>query len=250
MSSPAPSRTVFMEDTPTNEISAMNDTARGFVMIIRVMHNETGEKLRQRISEELSPEMMFNRGTAPFPSLWSNLRMFLVDREVPLRTHQRHRTIYIIANTIFVNDDENEIAVELARKILNGNIYLNTPIRPEPTTSSDPEDSNKKTAHNIAMRLRDAEQKFSGDLSECWEDYQDEYEQISEDYNLSNEQKFKYLHNFLRKDAHRFYLDSVKPNSKPYADAVTLLEKEYNSIVRQTRVKNHLNSLRLSQFLN
>lgn len=249
MSEPTPSLTVFMEDTPANEITAMNDTARGFVMSIRAMHSEKGEQLRKRISDELTPEMMFNRGTAPFPSLWSNLRKFLVDRNVQLKTHIRHRTIYTIANTIFADEDENEVAIELARRILNGNIYLNGAARPEPIQQTDSQDTMKKTAHNVAMRLKDADQKFSGDLSECWEDYKDEYEQISEDYNLSDEQKLKYLHNLLRKDAHRFYLESVKPNSETYDNAVELLEKEYNSIVRQTRVKNHLNSLRLTQFI-
>lgn len=33
--------------------------------------------------------------------------------------------------------------------------------------------SEDKTAHNIAMRLKKFESKFSGDLSKCWQDYQD-----------------------------------------------------------------------------
>lgn len=241
---------VFMEDTPVEEITAMNDTARGFVMSIRGMRTETGEELRSRISDEITPEMMFNKGTAPFPSLWSGMRKLLTDRGVTLHTHQRHRTIYTIANTIFVDKQENENAIELARRILNGTIYSPNNLRPNPEQSSEAQDTQKKMAHNVAMRLKDSDQKFSGDLAECWEDFKDEYEQICEDYNLTEEQRFKYLHNLLRKDAHRFFLDSVKPVAKSYSGAVELLEKEYNSVVRQTRVKNHLNGLRLSQFIN
>lgn len=245
---PSAHAAVFMSDIPADEISAMNDTARGLVMTLRGMKTETGDELCKRISDELTPELMFNRGTAPFPSLWAELRKFLVSRNVNLRTHQRHRTIYTIANTIYTDEEENEAAIELAKRILSGKIQTPIPARQNPNPSY--EDMGKKIAHNVAMRLKDSDQKFSGDLAECWEDFKDEYDQIAEDYDLDDDQRFRYLHNLLRKDAHRFYLDSVRPNASTYEEAVTLLEKEYNSVVRQTRVKNHLNGLRLTQFIN
>lgn len=60
---------VFMSDTPPEEIANMNDASRGIVMVMRAMQTETGEALRERITEEFTPELLFNRGTAHFPSL-------------------------------------------------------------------------------------------------------------------------------------------------------------------------------------
>lgn len=98
------------------------------------------------------------------------------------------------------------------------------------------------------MRLKGPEQKCSGDLAQCWQDYRDEYEQIAEDYNLTTKQRFQLIHNVLCKDAHCFFLDMVKPAAKSYDEAIKLLEKLYNSFVRQTRVKNHLSGLHKEYF--
>lgn len=199
--------------------------------------------------------MMFNKATAPFPFLWTELRKYLVSQNVVLKVHQRHCTIYTVANTIFTDPDENKTALELCHWILSGTIYQNSTDRSH-TSGGDgasvrSQDYNEeKTAHNIAMRLKDSESKFSGDLSQCWQDYQDEYEQIAADYNLSMDQRLRYLHNLLSKDAHRFYLDFVKPSARTYHDAISLIDKEYNSVVRQTRVKNHLASLRVDHLID
>lgn len=58
------------------------------------------------------------------------------------------------------------------------------------------------------------------------------------------------LHNLSHQDAKRFYLDSVKPTAQSNDEAVTLPEKDFNSAVRQTRVKKYLGGLRLTQYLN
>lgn len=67
--------------------------------------------------------------------------------------------------------------------------------------------SEERVAHNVAIRLKDADKKFSGDLGECWMDFLDEYQQISRDYKLNPAQKLQYLYNILSKDAQRFNLD-------------------------------------------
>lgn len=54
------------------------------------------------------------------------------------------------------------------------------------------------------------------------------------------DQHLNYLHNMLSKEAHRFHLILVKPSASTYLDGVNLVNKEYNSVGRQKRVKNHL----------
>lgn len=99
------------------------------------------------------------------------------------------------------------------------------------------------------MRLKDADKKFSGDLEECWMEFVDDYLQILKDFGLTNEQRKQFMHNLLSKDAKRYYLERVDPYAQTFQQAVGMINQEYNSIVRQTRVNNFLNSLRLSDFL-
>lgn len=100
-------------------------------MIIRAMKTETGQSLRSRIEDERTPEtiedeltseMVFNRGIAQFPSLWSGLRKLFTERGVTLKTHQRHRPICTVENKVFTSQEENENAIELLKRILNRSI--------------------------------------------------------------------------------------------------------------------------------
>lgn len=78
----------------------------------------------------------------------------------------------------------------------------------------------------------------------------DEYQQIARDYKLNPGQKLQYLHNILSKDAQRFYLDRVAHYATTFQQAIDMINQEYNSPVRQTRVKNFLNSLRVSEYVD
>lgn len=59
-----------------------------------------------------------------------------------------------------------------------------------------------------------------------------------------------YLHNLLFNDAYRSCLDFMKPSEYKYLGAVGLSDKEYNSVVRPTRVKNQLALLRVDYFID
>lgn len=121
--------------------------------------------------------MMFNMAKAPFPSLWANMRKLLSARNVPPRVHQRYRIIGIIANTIFVDREENSRAVGLAKCIHNEPINSNKETSTLPKLSdydNNFDKSEQKKAYSITIWLKGAEKKFSGNLPEYWEGYQDE----------------------------------------------------------------------------
>ncbi len=86
------------------------------------------------------------------------------------------------------------------------------------------------------MRFR--ADKLIGDIGESWNEYVAEYLHIARDSNLSNQQKLQNLHNIVGGDAKRFYLYVDLPNVSTFNHAVELIVHEYNSIVRQNRVKN------------
>ncbi|KAK1864449.1 hypothetical protein I4F81_006995 [Pyropia yezoensis] len=100
------------------------------------------------------------------------------------------------------------------------------------------------------MRFRDASSKFSGNLREAWMEYVAEYQQVGRDYDLSQEQRFQYMHNILSGDAKRFYLDKVQSYATSFSQAVDMVSTEYNSIVRQNRAKNYLVGYRMSTLLS
>lgn len=74
------------------------------------------------------------------------------------------------------------------------------------------------------MSLKDNGKSFSGHLEECWRDYRDDCDQVSEDYNLIPKQQLQFMHNILQKDAHRFFLESVRPIEKTYLEAASYLK--------------------------
>lgn len=76
-----------------------------------------------------------------------------------------------------------------------------------------------------------------------------EYQQVARDYDLNQQQGLQYLHNLLRGDAKRFFRDKVQPYAATFNQAVDSVNAEYNSIVRQNRVKNYLTSYRMSTLL-
>lgn len=64
------------------------------------------------------------------------------------------------------------------------------------------------------------------------------------------DQRLQYFHNILRRNAQRYYVDRVKDYAISIEVAVEMVDKAYNSIVRQTRVKNYLNGLRVSNLMD
>lgn len=56
------------------------------------------------------------------------------------------------------------------------------------------------------MCLKEADEKFSEGLEECWMEYIENYLQVAQNYKFNPVQRFQYFHNILSKDAQRFYL--------------------------------------------
>lgn len=67
--------------------------------------------------------MMFNRGIAPFPFLWTELRTFLTDRIVTLERTPVHRKFFKIADIVYRDEEVHDMAMELAQRIFSGTIF-------------------------------------------------------------------------------------------------------------------------------
>lgn len=163
-----------------------------------------------------------------------------------------------LAQGLYTDAEDRNIAVQIASSIVASGRRAGSVGTPQEILNAQPSShsgasveffSEGRISHNVAMRLKNMEQKFSGDLGECWQKYVDAYNQIARDYKLNPSQNLQYLHNTLSKDAQRFYIDRVEQYATTYQQAIDMIDREYNSPVRQTRIKNYLKSLRVRNFV-
>ena len=192
--------------------------------------------------------------------VYSRLRDFLDSRGCNLQQHSSRRIMMTLATNLYDEGEDREAATSIVNDVIalgrrnnrsatrrEGNVTLSnlTSSAHEASSSS----SSDRIAHNVAMRLKENDKKFSGELGQSWMEFVDEYLQMCRDYSLSPTQRLQYLHNLLRGDAKRFYLDKVDGYASSFQQAVQMIHDEYNSHVRQTRIKDYLNTIRVSNFM-
>lgn len=243
------------------DTSLLNEEQKGVIASVRMLEAElattpmSGEQVKAAVAELLPPAVLFGPSMVALPYLHRDLRNWLNAHGANLAQHSSHRIKMTLATALYPEAEERTIAMELASEVEAAGRRSRTPAPQQQsalTTGSSaaaPSAGVDRAAHNVAMRFRDQAAKFSGNLGESWSEYVAEYQQVARDYELNATQKLQYLHNVLRGDAKRFFLDRVHGTAATFAQAVDMVSAEYNSIVRQDRVKNYLSSLRLSSFV-
>lgn len=86
------------------------------------------------------------------------------------------------------------------------------------------------------MRLENLDNNFWGDLDQFRKGFHHEYEQIAEEYNLTDAPCFRYLQNLLCEKFIWHYLPIVNFLVSFYEKAVKVIDREYTTIVGQKRV--------------
>lgn len=221
----------------------------------------TGEQVKHAFAEMYPPATLFDISLRSIPTVYTNLRDWLNSKGANLRQHSSRRVMMTLATSLYDEAEDREAAITIATEIIadgrrsrrntdtqhsNHNTGSNGTQR---TTLSGSSGNTEQVAHRIAMRFKDDSAKFSGSIGECWGEFVAEYQQVARDYNLTESHKKQFLHNLVRGDAKRFYLNQVQTYTTTFAASVQMVESEYNSVVRQNRVKNYLNSLRLNKFI-
>lgn len=177
----------------------------------------SGNQLRERVAELLSSEHLFGEDARTFIALYQDLRIYLNILIGTLPTHSSHQVVRPLANWLYTEPEENEIANNLAMDIQRGR-SSKPDLVPTPTNVYDgckPHiEPPERLPHIVTMRLRDSKSKFYGDTIE--DDYVDIYNQMTEDDRLSDKQKLQFLHNTLTGNPLRFYTVTVAPNVATY----------------------------------
>lgn len=187
----------FMRGITEQELGSLTSAQKGFIVSIRSLDTElAGVQLKETVAELFPPVSLFAKEICDLPSVWVELRNFLNARGASLQQHSSRRVIMTLGHGIYDDTDDRDAAVQMAQLIIaqrrkvradlqekTSHATTSTVSHPGPSASADGERS--KLAHNIAMRLKDYDKKFSGELGECWMDYVDEYSQIARDYGLN-----------------------------------------------------------------
>ena len=100
----------------------------------------------------------------------------------------------------------------------------------------------------MSSRFR-KEDKFKGTLEEVIHEAFDCYEEATTDFELDEEEKFKYLQNLFTGEAIRYFRSKFFHQAPDYEIAKQLMINKYNSRTRQNRVRKMLQGLRLSQIM-
>lgn len=274
MSHPGPSRSEdahnvnpspkFMSGITDLELQALTSTQKGFISTIRLLQQQEelqGDSLKATVADMFPPASLFSKELCDLSIVHTCLRDFLNARGCNLQQHSSRRILMTLATNVYDEGEDREAALDIVRDIISqgrrnrlaatrhqdvGSISNITASNQEGTSSI----SSDRVAHNVAMRLKDKEKKFSGELGESWLEFVDEYLQICRDYSLSQAHRLQYLHNLLCGDAKRFYLDKVDGYATSFQQAVQMVSDEYNSHVRQTRIKDYLNAIRVTSFMD
>lgn len=212
---------------------------KSFIISIRALDADLhGEALRVLIADEFPPGILFDPEIGRLGELWTGLRTWLVARGVRITQHPTRRIILALATSIYEDADDREAAVELAQRYIAsqkkgppGPVIEDAPDLPDTrhATNITPPD---RVTHNIAMRFKDVDAKISGVISQCWQEFVDEYRQVSTDDGLTSAQKLQFIHNILSKDAQRVFVDRVERYATSFEHAVEMIDAEYNSTVR------------------
>ena len=221
----------------------------------------SGAQVKEAFAEMYPPAALFAAPILSMPSVYSNLRDWLDSKGAGLRQHSSRRVMMTLATFLYDEAEEREAATQIAGDIIASGRRIRR-VTDENVTSQNGANNNSRAtshsastgndeqvAHRIAMRFKDESCKFSGDIGQCWNEYVSEYQQVARDYKLTETHKKQFLHNLLKGDAKRFYLNRVHMYTNRFSDAIRMVETEYNSVVRQNRVKNYLNNLRLNKFV-
>lgn len=254
----SPPATNFM---PLADPAMLSVEQMGFISSVRMLEAEvrestlSGEQVKAAVADLFPPAVLFGTDIATLPYAHRELRKWLDGHGANLQQHSSHRVIMTLATSLYVDPEDRVAANQLASDLVAAGRRVGaSAVASQPSSPARRGDASStagdRTAHNIAMRFRDASSKFSGNLGEAWMEYVAEYQQVARDYDLSQEQRFQYMHNILSGDAKRFYLDKVQSYATSFSQAVDMVSTEYNSIVRQNRVKNYLVGYRMSTLLS
>jgi hypothetical protein len=187
----------------------------------------------------LPPSLLYSGKSVPSATILHRLlRDYLqLKGMVYTQSTESTRITYGLVTMLYESESDCDTALALLRSA-----QLSTSDNATNAYSSEP---SNKIAHSMATRFK-AEQKFAGKLGEELSEYISNNKDAANDYNLSAKQKLDYMHRVLDGKAKRFYREKILLSCATFAEATGMMQEEFNSLPRQSRVRKLLQKLRIS----
>jgi hypothetical protein len=208
------------------------------------------------IREDLPPNVLYSPDALQGPAtLHRLLRHYLQLKNAVYTQHpENNRIIFGLISMIYNNESDCEVALNYLRSQRTSSnqssIFQSSLEDGVQNALSIGEKSAGRIAHNMATRFKLADDKFSGKLDENLTEYLNNYMDASNDYGLTLQQKFNYLHHLFDGEAKRFFRSNVMESCNSFSEACSLMQQEFNSLTRQSRVRKHLQKLRIGEVMN
>lgn len=253
----------FMSHVPE---SSLNTAQRGIVASMRALEVEwtaqtTPAELRESMAQTFPPSVLFSPDVALMPVIYREIRKRLDRFGAALGVHSTRRIPTLLADRLYQDGPEKDVAMELATGIIHGRLRGSVTAEGVADTNSVPAAAAAagtvaaaptpvdRLSFNISQRYRDIATRFSGEPDQVWSEFVQDYLLMARDNHLSVEQRYQYLHYVLAGDAKRFYLNTVQGHATTFTEAVAMIEAEYNSTAKQMQVKNTLSNHKLSSMV-
>ena len=213
------------------------------------------EECLEILREDIQVESLYNDDILNGPTvLFRVLRDYLVLIGVTYKRHEdSNKLSYGIANTFFENEDQ-EYALSKLRTLSGNksNIEEVTNTNNQATEfiikdNEDKEDKERKVAMSISQTYKNKSDRFTGKLGEDIHQFFRDYNTTCNDYKVSKLQKFKYVHYIFDEEAKHFFNSISFENNATYEDAVQEMTRHFDTNAKQTRVRQYLQSLTLTE---
>lgn len=247
----------FLHDVP---YETLNAAQQGVVHTMRSLEHDwtsetTAEELKASMAEALTPYDLFDSEVAIMPSIYLEIHKLLDRRGAELGIHATRRIPTLLADWVYANTPDHDLAMDLATAIITGRHRSTSSSKTATdgntgTMATTTINSVDRLAYNISMRYRDASPKFSGEHTQIWPEYVADYLLMARDNHLTVEQRYQYLHYALAGDAKRFYLNMAQGHATTFSEAVAMIDAEYNSTAKQMQVMNLLSNHKLSSLVS
>lgn len=186
-----PEEVVFMPEISAERLTSMNEEQKGLILSMRHMQINTslvGENPKLEIGDMVPSATLFSENMVALPVLFNAFRDFADRRGGNLQQYSSRSIMMTLATSLYEEAEDKTTATEIVTVLLAAGCHLRCSGQKEEKsdghvgsvsdTASPPSASLNNIAHNVAMRLKDKEKKFTVSLEESWMEFVDEYLQI------------------------------------------------------------------------
>lgn len=212
------------------------------------------EEIVSSIREEFPPEILYSKGAlSENHAIYTILRDYLVQNNMPyIPLPHKNRVIFGLANSLYDNQEDKDTAVRHCKGQFNQqpiDVHGDNQARYHDSNRQRTTESNQvKLANHMSNRFKEND-KYNGKLGENLSEAISNYREACRDYELTLDQRLAFLHHLFGGDAKRFFRERVEGRATSYAEAVAMMQSEFNSLTRQNRIRKHLQTLRLNHIV-